>query len=210
MPLCFGRSGSVRARHTPQCALCAADVHTFWPGELPTAFGPNGFRPQRRQIRPGAGLAEQLAPDELAAQRRRARTRSTCSGCRARGSSAPPTSRSPGRDGRRRRPPTPDRSAAARPATASRPYGRGQCGASSPVSASAIWRFSSGSAATSATAAAISGCRCSTDARSMCRSRRDALLRQRRDPAQPVRRAAEELRQCRTPAADTGARRAPR
>lgn len=31
MPLCFGASGSVRARHTPQRALCAADVHTFWP-----------------------------------------------------------------------------------------------------------------------------------------------------------------------------------
>src|SRR6202034_3479618 len=31
IPLCFGASGSVRARHTPHCALCADDVHTFWP-----------------------------------------------------------------------------------------------------------------------------------------------------------------------------------
>ena len=31
MPLCFGASGSVRARHTPHRALCAADVHTFCP-----------------------------------------------------------------------------------------------------------------------------------------------------------------------------------
>ncbi len=31
MPLCLGASGSVRARHTPHAALCAADVHTFWP-----------------------------------------------------------------------------------------------------------------------------------------------------------------------------------
>ena len=31
MPLCFGASGSVRARQTPHCAQFARDVHTFWP-----------------------------------------------------------------------------------------------------------------------------------------------------------------------------------
>ena len=31
IPLCFGASGSVRARQTPNCALCAEDVHTFCP-----------------------------------------------------------------------------------------------------------------------------------------------------------------------------------
>ena len=40
MPLCFGASGSVRARHTPQCALCAGDVHTF----CPVSFQPPSAR----------------------------------------------------------------------------------------------------------------------------------------------------------------------
>ena len=40
MPLCFGASGSVRARHTPQCARCAADVHTF----CPVSFQPPSAR----------------------------------------------------------------------------------------------------------------------------------------------------------------------
>ena len=40
MPLCFGASGSVRARQTPQCALCAADVHTF----CPVSFQPPSAR----------------------------------------------------------------------------------------------------------------------------------------------------------------------
>src|SRR3954469_25505874 len=31
MPLCFGASASVRARHTPQSANCAYEVQTFWP-----------------------------------------------------------------------------------------------------------------------------------------------------------------------------------
>src|SRR5947208_3661781 len=31
MPLCFGASASVRAKHTPQSANWAYDVHTFWP-----------------------------------------------------------------------------------------------------------------------------------------------------------------------------------
>src|SRR3954447_19659156 len=31
MPLCFGASVSVRARHTPHWANWAYDVHTFWP-----------------------------------------------------------------------------------------------------------------------------------------------------------------------------------
>jgi hypothetical protein len=31
MPLCFGASGSVRARSIIQSAMCASDVHTFWP-----------------------------------------------------------------------------------------------------------------------------------------------------------------------------------
>ena len=31
MPLCFGASGSVRARQTPHCAQFARDVHTFCP-----------------------------------------------------------------------------------------------------------------------------------------------------------------------------------
>ncbi len=38
MPLCFGASASVRARHTPQAALCAADVHTFCPVSFQPGF----------------------------------------------------------------------------------------------------------------------------------------------------------------------------
>ena len=31
MPLCLGRSGSVRARQIAQSACAASEVHTFWP-----------------------------------------------------------------------------------------------------------------------------------------------------------------------------------
>ena len=31
MPLCFGAAGSVRASSIIQSAMCASEVHTFWP-----------------------------------------------------------------------------------------------------------------------------------------------------------------------------------
>ena len=34
MPLCWGTSGSVRARQMPQSARSATEVHTFWPVSL--------------------------------------------------------------------------------------------------------------------------------------------------------------------------------
>ena len=71
MPLCFGASGSVRARQTPQCALSARRRPHLLPGEPPTTFGANSFRAQRGQVRSGARLGEQLAPEHVTAQRGR-------------------------------------------------------------------------------------------------------------------------------------------
>ena len=70
MPSCLGASGSVRARQMAQSASSAMVVHTFWPviDQPPsTRVGPGG---ERGQVAAGAGLAEHLAPRELAPQRR--------------------------------------------------------------------------------------------------------------------------------------------
>ena len=76
--------------------------------------------------------------------------------------------------------------------TPPRPYGAGQCGACSPASASAAWRFSSGSAATSATAAAISGALALDLGEVDTQAPPHPGLRQRGDAAQPALGAAEE------------------
>ena len=71
MPSCFGLSGSVRARQMPQCGvLRAIDVHTFWPFSTQPPSTRVARVDRRREVGAGAGLAEQLAPDDLAAQRR--------------------------------------------------------------------------------------------------------------------------------------------
>ena len=95
-----------------------------------------------------------------------------------------------------RRPPrpAPGRSPAARPATASRPYGRGQCGACSPASASATWRFSVGQRGDFGDRGGDLGSQMLDRRRGRCAVAAHALLGQRGDPAQPARRAAEELR----------------
>ncbi len=65
MPRCLGTSGSVRAMRMAQRATWALEVHTFCP--LTTQlFLPDGARTERGQVGPGAGLAEELAPDLLA------------------------------------------------------------------------------------------------------------------------------------------------
>ena len=210
MPLCFGASGSVRARHTPQCARCAARRPHLLPGELPATLGANGLRAQRRKVGARARLAEQLAPEQLAAQRGRHEPLDLlgvpCS--RIVGAAHQPIDQI--RPLPRPPPPVSWSISSCSAGAARGRRARGQCGASSPVSASAACRFSAGSAATSATAAAISGCRC----RAPSRGRRAG--RGARRPGSVPRRAAASATgrrgtaRCRRRGADRGARRAPR
>ncbi len=183
MPLCFGTSGFVRARQTPQCCLLRGRRPYLLPGQFPAAVGANGLHAQRRQIRAGAGLAEQLTPDDVTAQ----------------GGRHEPVhllGRAVFED-RRRRPPTDDqvrtrhaagchllidqqlfgrrgadvRTAAASAAPAAR------------VSASAAWRRSTGSAATARNRGGDLGRGTrSTELRSTSRSRRTAVPGQRHRP----------------------------
>ncbi len=71
IPWCLATSGSVRARQIAQSAWRASDVHTFWPVR-PASPRSVATRPgaQRGQVGTGLGLAEQLAPGDLAAPRR--------------------------------------------------------------------------------------------------------------------------------------------
>ena len=171
MPLCFGASGSVRARQTPHCASVRRRRPHLLPGELPTAIGRTALVRSDARSEPAPGSLnswhQKSSPLRVAGT-----NRSTCSGLpcsRIVGAAHQPITRS----GRSTPAAANSRSISNCSAgEASRPYGFGQCGACSPASASAICRFSTGWAATSATAAAISGCRCSTEARSMCSSRR--------------------------------------
>src|SRR5947208_8630456 len=62
-------SAEVRSRQadSPLCPARPRCPHLL-PGEPPTTLGANGFHTQRREVGTGARLAEQLAPDQLAAQ----------------------------------------------------------------------------------------------------------------------------------------------
>ncbi len=137
MPSCRGTSGRCGRGRGRRSASAAIDVHTFWPvrSQPPSTFDRLGR--QRRQVAAGAGLAEQLAPRQLAPQRR-ADYRSCCSaravGDERRAAPTRPTCEVGTADVTR--PPAPRRSRAARAATASRPHGAGQCGAIQPPSAS--------------------------------------------------------------------------
>ena len=75
MPRCLGRPGSVRAIRIAQRARCALDVQTFWPSTIqsPASSRTRAGR-QRRQVRTGSGLAEQLAPHLLAGPQRAQQT----------------------------------------------------------------------------------------------------------------------------------------
>ena len=86
MPLCFGASGLVRARQTPQCALCAADVHTFCPVRRQPPVGPRtAFVRSAARSEPAPGSLNSWHQINVAAQRARARTVRSVRGCRARG-----------------------------------------------------------------------------------------------------------------------------
>ncbi len=66
MPLCFGASGSVLARHTPQCAFCAADVHTFCPVSFqPEPFAPLADTPSARTALVRSAARSEPAPGSL-------------------------------------------------------------------------------------------------------------------------------------------------
>ncbi len=81
---------------SPSRPAWASEVHTFWPvSRQPPSTRVARVR-KRGQVGAGARLAEQLAPDEVAAQRRGARSAPAAPRCRARGSSVPPRRRSPG------------------------------------------------------------------------------------------------------------------
>ena len=70
-PLCLGASGSVRASRMPWLDHCAAEVHTFCPliRQPPSVVRSARVRSDG-QVRAGLGLGEQLAPQQIAAQRR--------------------------------------------------------------------------------------------------------------------------------------------
>ena len=69
MPSCFGASGSVRARQIPQSARRGDEVHTFCPLSTQPPVDALGTRGQGGEVAAGTGLAEELAPHELAPQR---------------------------------------------------------------------------------------------------------------------------------------------
>ena len=71
MPLCFGASGSVRARHTPHCALCAADVHTFCPVSFQPPSARTAFVRSDARSEPAPGSLNSWHQIQLAAERRR-------------------------------------------------------------------------------------------------------------------------------------------
>ena len=209
MPLCFGASGSVRARQTPHCAFCAADVQTFWPVSFQPPSTRTAFVRSAARSDPAPGSLNSW--HQIKSPRNVGGTNcSTCSGLpcsRIVGAAHQPITRS-GRTTPAAASSWSISSCSAGPAA--RPYGRGQCGASRPVSASATCRFSAGAATTSATAEAISG--------------RRSLDRLQIDAAGPVGHPAGSARRpdaasrvfrrgtarCRTRGADTGGRHAPR
>ncbi len=71
MPLCFGALGSVRASSAPHCEYCAAVVQIFWPVIRQPPSTLVALVDRLGQVRTGARLGKQLAPDHFAAEGRR-------------------------------------------------------------------------------------------------------------------------------------------
>ena len=82
MPGAAWPSGSVRASRMPHSLCCALDVHTFWPLTTNSSPSRTARVRQRREVGAGLRLAEQLAPDLVAAEDR---ARGSAAAGRARG-----------------------------------------------------------------------------------------------------------------------------
>ena len=82
MPWCFGASGSVRARSMPWSHHCAAEFHTFWPGDDELVAVAHRAAPEAGEVGARAGLAEELAPRVLAREQPRARAHASARRCR--------------------------------------------------------------------------------------------------------------------------------
>ena len=178
--------------HAP-VASCAADVHTFCPVSCQPPSARTALVRNAARSEPAPGSLNSWhqinSPRSV-----RGTNCSICSGCRARGSSAPPTSRSPGRDAPRPPPPAPGRSAAARPGP---PPGRTAAASAAPTDPSRRAR-------PVASPRAARRCRrpqrrsrarmSATAAKSMCSSRRTPCCVSAAHPAQPARPSAQELR----------------
>ena len=65
-PLCFGRSGSVRHTISPMSERCAPEVQTFWPVTIHSSPSRVALAWTDGKVAPGAGLAEELAGDDVA------------------------------------------------------------------------------------------------------------------------------------------------
>ncbi len=70
MPWCLGSSGLVRASSRPREARWATVVQTFWPFTTHSSPSRSARVARPATSEPGAGLAEQLAPDLLAGEQR--------------------------------------------------------------------------------------------------------------------------------------------
>ena len=127
MPLCWGASGSVRARQMPQSARSATEVHTFWP----VSFQPPSTRSAlvRSEARSEPDPGSEKSWHHTSSPRSDGSTnRSRCSSlpCSTIVGSAQPAITMSGRV-------TPARASSSSmtiwvTASAPRPYGAGQCG----------------------------------------------------------------------------------
>ena len=69
-PACLTASGSVRTTSRPHRARWASVVQTFWPLTTHSSPSRTPRDDEAGEVRPGAGLREQLAPDLLAREQR--------------------------------------------------------------------------------------------------------------------------------------------
>ena len=70
MPSCLGASGSVRIVASPKRGVVGAARPDLLAVDQPAAVDPGAPRLDPRRVAAGVGLAEELAPDDLLAQRR--------------------------------------------------------------------------------------------------------------------------------------------
>ena len=88
MPACLGASGSVRTSTNIICDLSAVLVQIFWPLITKSSPSSRADVAEAREVAARARLRIALAPDHLAAQRRRRSSAASAPRCRARAASA--------------------------------------------------------------------------------------------------------------------------